>query len=472
MTEIESKLSAHFTKLPMEPEPESVDEMMKEGEYWEFTEPKALESWSFKMIPHTDNMHFNMKYKNSTAFLPISFDEKIKRLATDVFPDIRIHCVTTALRVATKDQYHVTIVLNSEKINYNITPFLESLEPTPYSAEVKELEESVDRGKYHYKDGTPLTGKRLCTKLGLLMNSFEVFKAKHNMQRSFMASRTVSADQSSQGEGQPSSSKKPSGSQSCGKKNERPPPSPTPTAPTAETTSNPPPSRSSRKKVKKESEESGLDSISYLEEMTLVPEALRTDNKPDYKNVSAMYKQYWETCTSAYIFGVDEKKPLPIERLIAAPSEFNVRVKEDNIVKEMLHYLVNIPDKTTKQTLCVMPIMKKNNKQQPESWDEVKDGQFYIINGQHSVAASKMMMEEGSGVSEEVRNHFRMWNCFIVWSLDVEKLRYISAFYNRVNHFQAIQPSWATNILGAQSVWIAMGRPKHPKGDGTPQSLS
>ena len=68
----------------------------------------------------------------------------------------------------------------------------------------------------------------------------------------------------------------------------------------------------------------------------------------------------------------------------------------------------------------------------------MKDGQFYIINGQHSVAASKMMMEEGSGVSEEVRNHFRTWNCFIVWSLDVEKLRYISAFYNHVNHFQEI----------------------------------
>ena len=163
---------------------------------------------------------------------------------------------------------------------------------------------------------------------------------------------------------------------------------------------------------------------------------------------------------------------LPIERLIVAPAEFNVRVKEDNIVKEMLHYLVNIPDKTTKQTLCVMPVMKKNNRRQPESWDEVKDGQFYIINGQHSVAASKMMMEEGSGVSEEVQNHFKTWNCFIVWSLDAEKLRYISAFYYCVNHFQAIQLSWVTNILGVRSVWIAMGRPKHPKGDGTPQSLS
>ena len=197
VTKIESKLSTHFTKIPIELEPVSMDEMMKEGDYWEFTEPKTLESWSFKMIPHTDNMHFNMKHKNSAAFLPISFDEKIKRIVEVVFPEIKIHCVTTTLGVAAEDQYHFTIVLNSEKINFNITPFLESLEPTPYSVEVKELEESVDRGEYHNKDGTPLTGKRLCTKLGLLMNSFEVFKAKHNMQRSFMASCTVSVDYSS-----------------------------------------------------------------------------------------------------------------------------------------------------------------------------------------------------------------------------------------------------------------------------------
>ena len=38
----------------------------------------------------------------------------------------------------------------------------------------------MDRGEYQNKDGTPLTGKRLCMKLDLLMNSFEVFKAKHN----------------------------------------------------------------------------------------------------------------------------------------------------------------------------------------------------------------------------------------------------------------------------------------------------
>jgi len=46
---------------------------------------------------------------------------------------------------------------------------------------------------------------------------------------------------------------------------------------------------------------------------------------------------------------------------------------------------------------------------------------------------------------------------------DNEKLKSISAYYNRVNHFVAIKPPWSTNILGAGNVWEAMGKPKNPK---------
>jgi len=94
----------------------------------------------------------------------------------------------------------------------------------------------------------------------------------------------------------------------------------------------------------------------------LVPKTLRANKKPDYKLVSMIYKRYWETCNSAYIFGAQEKKELPIERLIDAPTEFNVRVKEDTIIQEMMNYLMNIPNKSTKQTLYVMPVLPVGNK--------------------------------------------------------------------------------------------------------------
>ncbi len=100
--------------------------------------------------------------------------------------------------------------------------------------------------------------------------------------------------------------------------------------------------------------------------------------------------------------------------------------------------------------------------EKPKKWEEIEDGEFYIINGQHSVEASKFMFDDKNKVDKAERAHFKTWNCFIVWSADAEKLRCISAYYNRTNHFVAAQPSWATNILGARSVWEAMGRPKNP----------
>ena len=83
---------------------------------------------------------------------------------------------------------------------------------------------------------------------------------------------------------------------------------------------------------------------------------------------------------------------------------------------------------------------------------------FCIINGQHSVAANKSMVAE-LDLPEKTLKHFRKWNCFIVWTKEKEKLRRISGFYNRVNHFCVFKPDWSTNVLGARFIWTQLGRP-------------
>ena len=50
-----------------------------------------------------------------------------------------------------------------------------------------------------------------------------------------------------------------------------------------------------------------------------------------------------------------------------------------------------------------------------------------------------------------------------MFTTDKEKLRKISAFYNRTNHFTGFLPTWSTNILGARAHWTNYGRPKAPK---------
>ena len=122
-------------------------------------------------------------------------------------------------------------------------------------------------------------------------------------------------------------------------------------------------------------------------------------------------------------------------------------------MEDFKKYLMNMTDRTQKQTLCIMPKLDYK----PKDLEEMADYEFYIINGQHNVAVSKSMI--AGNVSEAIRKDFRMWNCFIVWTEDVDKLRKISTFYNRVNHLTPFKPMWATNIVAARAVWEKYGKP-------------
>ena len=184
----------------------------------------------------------------------------------------------------------------------------------------------------------------------------------------------------------------------------------------------------------------------YVDEMENVPHSRAMDKKLDYERVNQVYKKFWTTCKDAYVFSIGDRKEIDISQLMEAPSTFNIRSKQANIIEDMVNYLLNIPDKSTKQTLYIMPISLSKK---PTNWEEIKDGDFYIINGQYSVEASKFMFNDANNVDKDEKENFCQWNCFIVSSKDAEKLRCISAYYNWTNHFVAVQPSWATNILGA-----------------------
>ena len=99
--------------------------------------------------------------------------------------------------------------------------------------------------------------------------------------------------------------------------------------------------------------------------------------------------------------------------------------------------------------------------EKPTSFRDIEGGNFWIINGQHSVEASKSM--QGMDVPQSTREFFQKWNCFIVWTRSKEKLRKISAYYNRVNHFNSFKPMWSTNILAARFIWTELGSPVPPK---------
>lgn len=135
---------------------------------------------------------------------------------------------------------------------------------------------------------------------------------------------------------------------------------------------------------------------------------------------------------------MNEKKAVTINQLELAPSEYIIRRLESKGVTLTAHYLSHMPDLSTRQTICIMP---KDHTTKPTSWEEIKDGQFWIINGQHNVEAAKSLQD--SGLHEDRMRELRTWNAFVVWSEDAKLLRRISQFYNRCNHFGMFQPTWA-----------------------------
>ena len=54
--------------------------------------------------------------------------------------------------------------------------------------------------------------------------------------------------------------------------------------------------------------------------------------------------------------------------------------------------------------MCLTPVDSKNRllKKKLEKLDEIKDGRFMIINGQHSITASQELQKEGCGEAKKV----------------------------------------------------------------------
>ena len=126
-------------------------------------------------------------------------------------------------------------------------------------------------------------------------------------------------------------------------------------------------------------------------------------------------------------------------------------------MNKTLLFLCQMPDLSVKQTLCVMPATDKK----PTDWEEIKDGKFFIINGQYNVAVSQKM--QAMDLPEKIVKPFLNWNCFIVWSKDKNRLWQILGYYNCCNHLGMFKLTWATNALGTRFIWTELGRPIPPK---------
>jgi hypothetical protein len=92
----------------------------------------------------------------------------------------------------------------------------------------------------------------------------------------------------------------------------------------------------------------------------------------------------------------------------------------------------------------------------PKSWDEIKDRQFYAINGQHTAVAARRMIEDPLCTWKD---EVRYWDALIVWSADNADLKAISNYYNLINKINPFKATWGNNLIHTRQTWVSMGRP-------------
>ena len=292
MAEIKESLNMYCVEVDRHTDDASEnDPKMKFGTSWTFKDMDSLEAWSLTMIPFSNNLSIAFKYRKTPLFLTFSTQEKVKDLEFLSEDIVQIKCMTSGPLVNTADEYHFTILMPSRTVPFTLSNLLRSLENTDYAGDIREIEE---RGRDFFDStGNMSYGKRLCSKVNILLRDFDMIKVKLESQRAMASARSVGinpsrAEPGSQGSvetiGQtPSTSRRKSGKQQSvtGKGKSR--------------GSNLNPANASRR-ASGASQASEVEHPSVKEAMTQIPSSYNARTTPDYKQITAVYKKFWEEC--------------------------------------------------------------------------------------------------------------------------------------------------------------------------------
>ena len=292
------------------------------------------------MIPFTQDIQFCFKFKKNQTFLKLTIAERVKDVEFLDEDLIQVKCITSGILIKPQDEYHFTLILSSKQIPFTLSHFLESLEPTKYRGEIKHLRAKIDRGDYKERDGLLAYRKRLCSKLNSILQNFLVIRGKLEAQKAFASPRSESREKQAPRLSQRSIDTA-RGGPSMGRAN----PGPRSTfASRRPTQSSSLVSSSGQRPIPSASNLLEVADANLANAMSKVPFSYELQKKADFKHINVVYKKFWSKCKGTYIFGVDAKKELSINRLLNSPIEYNIRFREDKLIDTMVVYLLNVPD--------------------------------------------------------------------------------------------------------------------------------
>ena len=224
------------------------------------------------------------------------------------------------------------------------------------------------------------------------------------------------------------------------------------------------PSKRSREDMEKSSVTEGAEVSSE----PLMPTPLKKGESPDAVKATRILSDFNQFSKDCWPLGRHFTFKVDCFKCEKSPDKWVVRTRQDAGVNWQINNLMNNV-KWDKQTVCVMP--KTDTPPTKANWAEVSKGEFWIIDGQHTLEAARIILQNPL-YEHELKGDLQYWKAFVVWSQDWNRLRKISKFLNSGNKIKAFEASWAANIVAASDVWIAHGSPPKERENAKVQSPS
>ena len=115
--------------------------------------------------------------------------------------------------------------------------------------------------------------------------------------------------------------------------------------------------------------------------------------EPSLEEAAADCKKFVQLFGHLYPFGVEKVFKVKIKKMKSAKSYQVTRPLDDAGITLMKNYLIQTPPAWPHHNLCLMPKLNKGETwREGMTWDDIKDGQFIIISGQHNVVASRQII--------------------------------------------------------------------------------
>ena len=164
------------------------------SKYWEFLYPDEVEVWSIGLVPMTNFVHFQAKFRIAEHAVVVFADKKVKDVFWYSDNTSLIHCETTG-----SPPYSSTICVDNLRSPFSTLYFLKSLTGSVYEPLVKEVEKEIDQKAWQTKEGLPLRARPVASKVRCLIQSMATMTVANRAMASAIMPLTISRGRGMEG---------------------------------------------------------------------------------------------------------------------------------------------------------------------------------------------------------------------------------------------------------------------------------